>query len=240
MRSSTLITMEETNIIHIAGIRIDEPVVTLTDLLVAALCFIYFYKLQKAGKSEKVFTWFKYYFLLMGIATTLGGLLGHAFLYALSFGWKLPGWIVSMLAIMLIERGAIEHSGILFKEKMVKVLKVVNIIEFLVFLTLAITTLDFFFVEFHSGYGLMFVVLSFEGYLYLQTRNPASKNMLIGIGFAAIAALFFMNKWSLHQSMNYIAISHLFMAVATFFIYQGVKRIDMEVQKKLSKEAVKS
>ena len=224
--------MAEINTINFLGLRIDEPIVTLTDLLVSGLCLFYFYKLHKAGNTEKVFTWFKYYFLLMGIATALGGLLGHAFLYAFTFGWKLPGWILSMFAIMFIERGAIEHSGMLFKPRMVNILKVVNVVELVIFLSLTIFTLDFFFVEFHSGYGLMFVVLSFEGYLYLQTRNPASANILTGIGFAALAALFFMNEWVLHQWFNHLSASHTLMAVATWFIYRGVKRINMTSQKK--------
>ncbi len=226
--------MDAMNTIQFFGLRIDEPIVTATDLLVSALCIFYFFKLKKAGQTEKVFTWFKYYFLLMGIATALGGLLGHAFLYAFSFGWKLPGWIISMFSIMLIERGAIEHSGMLFKESAVKVLKVINIVELLTFLSLTIFTLNFFFVEFHSGYGLMFVVSSFEGYLYMKTRNPASKNILIGIAFAAAAALVFMNKLSLHAWFNHLALSHVLMAAATFFIYKGVQKIEVKSSKVLA------
>ncbi len=219
--------MEEINIVHLFGIRIDEPVVTLTDLLVSALCFLFFVKIHQAGKTHKVFTLFKLYFLLMGIATAFGGLFGHAFLYALSFPWKLPGWIVSMFSIMLIERAAINHTRILLKPGTVKVLAVINIIELLVFMSLAIGKLDFFYVEFHSGYGLMFVVLSLEGLLYVKTKNAASKNILIGIAFAALAALVFMNKLSPHQWFNHLALSHTLMAVASYFIYRGVMKIEM-------------
>ncbi len=71
--------MNEINTIYIAGIRIDEPIVTLTDLIVSFLCLYFFYRIQKSGKKEKVFLYFKIYFLNMGIATLLGGLIGHAF-----------------------------------------------------------------------------------------------------------------------------------------------------------------
>ena len=165
----------------------------------------------------------------MGIATAFGGLFGHAFLYALSFSWKLPGWIVSMFSIMLIERAAINHTRILLKPTIVKVLAVINIIELLIFMSLAIGKLDFFYVEFHSGYGLMFVVLGLEGLLYVKTKNAASKNILIGIGFAALAALVFMNKLSPHQWFNHLALSHTFMAVASYFIYRGVTKIEMQM-----------
>lgn len=224
--------MNEINTIYIAGIRIDEPIVTLTDLIVSFLCLYFFYRIQKSGKKEKVFLYFKIYFLNMGIATLLGGLIGHAFLYNFSFYWKLPGWIMSMISIMFVERAAIEHTRIWLKESIIKAFGIINILEFLTFLTLTITSLNFFFVEFHSGYGLMFVVLSLEGFLFWKTKNLASKYMLIGVGFAAVAALFFMNKISPHQWFNYLSISHILMAVAATFFYLGTKKIDMSVTRK--------
>lgn len=224
--------MNEINTIYISGIRIDEPIVTITDLLVSALCFYFSYRIHKSGKKEKTFIYFKIYFLNMGIATLLGGLIGHAFLYNFSLYWKLPGWIMSMISIMFVERAAIEHTRIWLKESIIKVFRIINIIEFLIFLTLTITTLNFFFVEFHSGYGLMFVVLSLEGFLFWKTKNIAGRYMLTGIGFAALAALFFMNKISPHQWFNYLSTSHILMAFAATFFYLGTKKIDMSIIKK--------
>ena len=221
--------MNEINTIHVLGIRIDEPVVTLTDLLVSVLCFIYAYKIHKSGKQERTFLFFKIYFFTMGIATLLGGIIGHAFLYLFTFYWKLPGWIMSMISIMFVERAAIEHTRILLNNSIVRILGIINILEFLTFLTLTIISLDFFYVEFHSGYGLMFVLLSLEGWLFLKTKNNAGKYLLTGVLFAAFAAFFFMTKISPHQWFNYICVSHVFMAVAATFFYLGTKKIDMSV-----------
>ncbi len=227
--------MQEINTIYLSGLRIDEPIVTLTDLLVSAVCFVFAYKLHQKQSREKVITYFKLYFLIMGVATALGGLIGHAFLYHFNFYWKLPGWITSMFSIMFVERAAIEHTRIRLSSKVVQILGILNLIEFLIFLTLTILTLNFFYVEFHSGYGLMFVVLSLEGFLFIKTKNQASKMMLIGVFFAAIAALFFMNKISPHQWFNYLAVSHTFMALAALFFYFGASKIDMST----SSQAVK-
>ncbi|MDX8339714.1 hypothetical protein SLH46_11000 [Draconibacterium sp. IB214405] len=220
--------MEEINTIFLFGIKIDEPVVTLTDLLVSVLCFIFAYKIHRKNKTEKVFIYFKLYFLLMGIATAFGGLIGHAFLYHFNFYWKLPGWITSMFSIMFVERAAIEHTRIQLSNKIVQLLSILNIVEFLIFLTLTVVTLNFFYVEFHSGYGLMFIVLSLEGFLYLKTRNKSSKFILIGVLFAAIAALVFMNQLSIHQWFNYLSVSHILMAAAAWFFYLGAINIIME------------
>ncbi|HYQ56001.1 MAG TPA: hypothetical protein VEP89_01555, partial [Draconibacterium sp.] len=220
--------MNEINTISIFNVRIDEPIVTLTDLFVSFICMIFAYKLHQKRTNEKVIIFFKLYFLIMGIATALGGLIGHAFLYNFNFYWKLPGWIASMFSIMFIERAAIEHTRIMLSKKIVKILGILNIVEFLIFLTLTIVTLNFSFIEFHSGYGLLFVVLSLEGFLFFKTRIKASKNILIGVAFATLAALFFMNEWSIHQWFNYLSASHSLMAVAAFFFYRGACNINMQ------------
>lgn len=223
--------MNDLTTISIWGLRIDEPIVTLTDLMVSAVCFVSAYKLHQSGKTGRTFLYFKIYFFSMGVATLLGGIIGHAFLYAFSFYWKLPGWITSMISIMFVERAAIEHTRIWLKPGIIKVLGVINIIEFLTFLTLTIVTLDFFFVEFHSGYGLMFVVLSLEGFLFLKTRNEAGKYILAGIAFAAVAAIFFMTKTSPHRWFDYLCVSHVLMAIAAWLFYLGAIRIDMHQMK---------
>lgn len=210
--------------IELFGLRVDEPMVTLTDLLVSFLCFLFFYKMHKTPTKRLSFIYFKYYFLVMGMATTFGGLVGHAFFYEFGKGWKLLGWVISMLAIVLIERAAIEHTDIILKKKYLKVLRVVNIIEFSIFLGLIFYTLDFFYVQLHSGYGLMFIVFTIEFLLYLKTKNEASKYMMAGIGFAALSALTFSTEFSLHPWMNYLAISHIWMALAAIFMYLGATK----------------
>ena len=216
------------NTIYILGIKILEPIATITDILVSIVCLFAFYKIHKTGKKEKTFIYFKFYFLIMAVATLLGGLIGHAFLYNFNYAWKLPGWITSMFSIMLVERATIEHTKIIVKPQIIKVLRVVNTVELIIFLTLTLITLNFAFVEFHSGYGLMFVVLSLQSYLFYKTRNKASKNILIGIAFAAVAALFFMNNIDIHQWFNHLAASHTLMAVAAIFFYKGVMKIEMK------------
>jgi len=209
--------------IELFGVEILEPVTTFTDLIVSAVCFYAFYWLQKSGRTKKVFVFLKYYFLTMGIATAFGGLIGHAFLYLFSFGWKLPGWIISMLSIMLLERASIEHARPLITKKLAQTFRVVNMVELLTFIAITMYTLNFRFVEIHSGYGLMFVVLSLQLYVYLKTRNTASRYFLIGVFWAAVSALIYMNELSLHTYMNHYDMSHLVMAIAAFYFFKGAK-----------------
>jgi MFS family permease len=196
---------------------------------VAIACFVFFYRLNKLKSNEKVIYYAKYFFLLMGIATTWGGIIGHMFLYVFEDGkaWKVPGWVISMLSIMLMERVAIEHNRVLLSKKIINVLRVVNVIEFLLFLFLAMYYLNFSFVEAHSAYGLMVVVMTLEAILYYKMKNDASKFMLWGVGLAAIAAVIFTFDLSPHPWFNHMALSHMFMLAATWFFFRGVTKIDM-------------
>ncbi|GAB1446448.1 MAG: hypothetical protein KF860_13370 [Cyclobacteriaceae bacterium] len=211
--------------ISLLGIRIDEPVNMFTDLIVAAVCLIAYYKLTRLKLPGKTQRYFRLYFLLMGLATFFGGVIGHGFLYAFSFAWKLPGWILSMFSIALIERSSIENARPLIDPRIGKSFLTLNIIELIIVMTITIYTLNFKWVEFHSGYGLLAVVLTFHGFVYLRTRNPGSSNIIIGVGIASIAALIFMNEISPHIWFNHIDLSHVLMAVAAQFFYRGALKL---------------
>lgn len=219
----------EINTIYLGGIRIDEPIVTITDLVISVLSFYYYYKLRNHESNHLTFFYFKYYFLVMGIATAFGGIIGHAFLYAFTFAWKLAGWVISMIAIMLIERAAIEHTRILLNNKIINLLRIINVVEFVIFLGLTFYFLDFFYVELHTAYGLMVVLFSLELLLFIRAKNDASKLLLMAVVLVGLAAFVFMGRIVLHQWFNHMCLSHVFMSITTVLIYKGVKKIDMSV-----------
>lgn len=220
--------------IHFLGIRVDEPMTTLTDLVVSAVCFYAFYTLTKKKLPGRTQLYFRYYFLLMGIATCIGGLVGHGFLYLLSFGWKLPGWITSMISVALIERSAIQHAKPFINPIVGKSFLVINLIELVIILTITMITLDFGWVEFHSGYGLLAIVAPFHGWVYYKTRDRGSAFILLAVALASIAALFYMNKVSLHTWFNYLDISHTVMAMAAFVFYLGALNLNKPLNAKKS------
>lgn len=102
-----------------------------------------------------------------------------------------------------------------------KTFKIINIIELTIFMAITLATLNFQYVEFHSGYGLMFVVLSLQGYSYLRTKNRGSKLFLYGVALAAAGALFYMSETGISKWFNHYDISHTFMALAAYLFYLG-------------------
>ncbi len=208
--------------IEILGIRVDEPVTTITDLMVSAVCFYAFYRIHREKPPQRLFTFMKYYFLSMGVATTVGGLIGHGFLYLFSFAWKLPGWLTSMFSIALLERASIEYAKPFISNKTIfSFFAWLNIIELFTFVIITFTTLNFFFVEVHSAYGLLIVVTGFQSFIYYKSKSQASKQALFGVALAALSALVFMNEWGIHKWFNHFDISHVLMTIAAWFFYRS-------------------
>ena len=211
--------------IYPLGIRIDEPMATLTDVIVSFVCFYAFYQLNKRKLPGRSQLYLRYYFLLIGVATFLGGVIGHGFLYAFSFGWKLPGWTISMISVAFIERSSISHARRLIKPGVVKFFLIVNLIELITVMTITMTTLDFGWVELHSAYGLLAIVSTFHGYTYRRTGDKGSLIMLAAVAITCIASLVFKNELSIHTWFNYLDISHTLLAIASYVFYRAAIRL---------------
>lgn len=211
--------------IEIFGILIMEPVVTLTDLLVTAVCLYAYIKLRKANRPGQSHQYFRLYFLIMALATALGGITGHAFQYALGLEWKLPGWLISMLAVSSLERGAISFLSPIVPNRVSNFLEVANIIELLAFAALSFITLNFFFVQVHSAYGLGLVLFPLCFYAFWKTGNAGAKIICLSVLFTILAAVFYTSKISISPWFNHLDISHCIMAIGAYLFYRGADKM---------------
>jgi len=212
--------------IEVAGIKIMEPVTAATDFLVSFVCLYAFFTLKNTKTNSPTVKLFTYYFLTMALATLYGGLIGHAFLHLFSFSWKVPGWLISMISVALIERAAISHAQPLLKPSIGKFFATLNIIELLTLTTVVLLTLNFFFVEAHAAYGLLVVVFSFELYVYRKTKAEGSRLLLIAVLISAIAATVHLTQLTINPWFNHLDFSHVLMAIAAYVFYLGVRKIN--------------
>jgi MFS family permease len=225
--------------IDIAGIKILEPVTTLTDLMVTAVCFYAFVHLRSHKHKEiKHVKYYRYFFLFMGIATLLGGLIGHAFLYLFTFAWKVPAWIVSMISIALAERAAIMRARPLMHNHLGKFFTYLNGLELVTFMFIAVYTLKFIYVEIHAMYGLLIVVFSFEGYVYYRTRDNGSKKILVAVFLAALAASAHIGKITISKWFNYFDLAHVLMTISCAVLFLAVKEMVPELSTHPRKKAL--
>lgn len=209
--------------VEIFGVKVLEPMATLTDLLVAGVCLYAFIKLHKGGSREKSGIYFKYFFLCMAVSTTLGGIIGHGFLYAFGFAWKLPGWVVGMSSVAFMERAAIKQARSVMHKGVNTFLAYMNIIELAGFIFITFYTLNFFYVEVHAAYGLM-VVFFLEAIVYAKKKDKQSRYILFAVFVSALAAFVHITKLSPHTWFNYIDLSHVFMAAGSYLFYLGADK----------------
>ena len=211
--------------IELFGVTIMEPMVTFTDLWITAVCIYAFYKLLKLKQEGLVLRYMRLYFIIMALATFLGGILGHAFQDMVGLGWKLPGWLISMLAVSSIERATIMYVHPLINPKFARFLEIANIIELFVFAAITFGTLNFFYIQVHSAYGLGLIVLPLHFYAYMKTKNEGSRIIFLSVCFASIAAFTYTLEVGINKWFNHLDVSHTVMALSLYFFYRGARKL---------------
>lgn len=213
--------------IYFHGLRIAEPVTTLTALLISVICWYAWRRVRRSTPKNFVTMLIRAFFLLMGLATLWGGIVGHAFLYRFSFAWKIPGWVLSMVSIAALERAAILHAKPLMPPFWGRFFSIMNFVELTIFLYLALSTLNFHFVEIHAGYGLLVVVGMFEGYVFRKKHDPGSRLLLLAIPLAAIAAAAHLAKFSFSVWFTFFDIGHVLMCVCALMMMYGAEKMEI-------------
>ena len=94
----------------------------------------------------------------------------------------------------------------------------------LIFMYLSFSTLNFFFVELHSAYGLA-VVFGFRLFVYRKTNHRGCKHFLYAVGLSFIAGAFYMSKIGISPWFTHTDIAHVFMALSAWYFYLGSREI---------------
>jgi len=214
--------------IWLFDIRVDEPVTVITNLLVTAVCLYAYFQVKNSLDRSKFQRFIKYYFLILGIGVGIGGIAGHGFLYALSPAWKLPGWLMCIFSITLLERAILEKSKFLLSEKLHNFLIWASGVKLVVFMFLTAHFIDFTFVGYHTSLGLVFIVASCSLFTFLKTKNSGSRLYMLGVVVSALSGVVFMNKWGFSMWFNHVDISHVFMSMACYFFYKATVNLNIK------------
>lgn len=210
--------------IVLGGLRLGEPVIAFTSLLVSLVCFYAWVQLKKLDHQDDVLKLSRIFFLLTGFSTLIGSIVGHAFLYAVPFEFKLPGWMLGMIAVSALEQASTIRAKAFLGEKTAKFIGYLNIAELTLAMWFLSTTLWFPVVEIHSAFGFLLIVMPLEIMLWVKSRNPASRDILQGILWLVAAVLVHILKISFGVWFCYFDIAHLFMCAAMWKIMQGAAK----------------
>ena len=211
--------------IEILSIRIDEPITTATDLLLAAICFYAFFQIRKLACTDRVKSYFKYYFLVLGLGAMCGGLLGHAFLYRLAEGWKLVSWVLTLGSVALIAHALIEIAKPYVKPGISRIISRFNVLIFALALFFTLWTMAFTPVKYYTIFGMVVLVCSLCYFIYRKTRSSGVLVLMGAVGVGFISAVIFSFEWGLSPWFNHNDISHVILILSAFSFYKGAALI---------------
>ncbi len=207
--------------IEVLNLRIDEPVTTVTDLIMAAICFYAYFRIREQESTGKIKCYFKYYFLTLGIATLAGGLLGHAFLYSLSPRWKLVSWVFTLISVAIFSHALIELAKPLLKPGFSRMVSRVNLLILSLALLYTLYTLAFSAVKYYTIFGMFAVVGSLSYFIYQKTESRGVVKLMVGVGVGLLSAFIFSFEWGIGPWFNHNDISHVILSFSAFSLYKG-------------------
>ena len=209
--------------IIVGGLRIGEPVIALTALLSTIVCFYAWIRLGKEAEREDTLRLSRIFFLLMGLSTLIGALVGHCFIYCLPFAFKAPGWVLGMVAVSALEQASIVRAKPYIGAGWGRALTWLNLVELTLALWFVTATLWFPGVEIHSAFGFLCIIAPLELWLFFNKKRPGSRYILLGILFLIGAVAIHISKISLGVWFTFFDIGHLLMCAAFWFFMLGVE-----------------
>ena len=211
--------------VEVFSLRIDEPVTTFTDILLALICFYAYLKIRQHESSGRIKGYFKYYFLTLGIAALSGGILGHAFLYNLSPGWKLVSWGFTLVSVALMAQGLLLLARPLIRPGMLRLIVMSNIVILALAFIFTISTLAFSAVKLYTIFGMVAVVGSMSYLIFQKTGQRATLKLLFAVGVGTLSAVFFSYQWGFSPWFNHNDVSHMILSYSALTMYKGVNLI---------------
>lgn len=210
----------------LGGIRITEPTVALTAVLMALVCLWAWLRLRQNSAPTPYLIWMQRFFWTMGLSSLLGGLIGHAFLHLVPFSWKMLGWGLGMVAVAAIAQAAIEDARPHLRAGWAAGLTRVNWAVFGVSAAVVSWKLLFPLVEAHAAFCLLGLVLPLQvAGLSKRVVGTARRKQLTlwGIGVAALAVVPHVLKWSLHTWFTYFDLGHVLMCVSMWLFLRAAE-----------------
>jgi len=207
--------------IELWNIRIDEPITTLTDLILAGICFYAYFRIKQVKSKGRIKWYFKYYFLMLGFGAFFGGILGHAFLYGLSPSWKLLSWVFTLISVALFVQALLEVTRPLVNPRFTRIIVRLNFLVFVVALVFILLTLNFFPVKYYSILGMVAIVGSLSVYIIQKSGSRWAMKFLLAVGLGLASALIFSYGWGVGPWFNHQDISHVILSFSALTFYKG-------------------
>lgn len=202
--------------ITISGFQIHEPTTVLTDLIIATLALLFFFKLRKFT-DEVVRNW-SYFFFFLGLATLIGST-SHAF-FAIHEGWKYKSlWLgmqaINGLGIYYAQRAT--SVSVLKESPSKKIWKLSYDIQLFLFLDALIIFQKYLVSVIENAVGLIPIMI-----LHYKYNRPYARILANGIAISFATAIIYILKLSLHDYFNHNDLAHVIIMISLAVMYKGI------------------
>ena len=208
-----------------------EPITFFGDLLIAAFCFYFAYKILKMNTKVRFYNYWRWFFISFGIAIILGGL-GHLlYNYTGAFG-KWFGWLGSLISSIFLEMAFI---SIYPNPKVKKMLYLISYVKLVLMFTIELVILSFADIDKNQALGLIvpsinsFIGIGFYagyiGYYYQQTISENFKYFWIGVLVLFPTTALQIFKINPHQYFDRNDLSHIILILSLILFYQAIKKL---------------
>lgn len=219
--------------IWLGQIRISEPIIALTGLMIGAVCLYAVRRIARTTADSRVVRFIRAFLLLMMFSTLTGAFIGHAFLYALDFAWKLPSWMLSLASVAALERAAILHARPMLRPFWSRFFLWWNTLNFVVFAVILFQTLNFHVVEAHAVVSLLLVTGGMELFVWIKKRDRGSLFLLANIGIAVVAVSFHLLHFSFCRWFTYFDIGHIVLCFGMWTVMRGAETLKIYEREQL-------
>lgn len=198
------------------GLTLLEPMALILNWMMTVQVIYYFLKIKEDCDISFLKHW-KRFFLLFAVSTFFGGL-SHLLYHYFGMTGKIPGWISAMIAISCIELSVAS----LFSGQKKRNWQYFIIGRFIFTCLLLSIDFQFYWIMIHTAFGLLGVLGAnsaigfFQGKTYFRFYLVGILAMIFALPFKALAI-------DLHLWFNRDDISHVFMIIANYSFYKGIK-----------------
>lgn len=204
-----------------------EPVTTLTDSLTASVfifAFIVFSRYK--GKKSESFIYFKAFFLCFAVGMLCAAWFGHGLAAYVTPRWKAIGWVINSTANLFLGLATLKEIAPLIKSHMLRLIKVIFILQVSIFVVLMIIPNTSFFglAQLCSAVSLLCMILPMHIFNFYKTKASGSKFFIIAIGMGVLPGIIFNAQLSVNPWFNYHDISHVVMATIFFVIFLAARK----------------
>lgn len=205
------------------GLNLQEPMVFITDQLVALLCGICAYKLNK--HSSKTTTYWAVFFLILGISTMVGGF-AHLFWQYTGIYLKMVSWFLAGGVTFYAQLATAE----MLNDRAKPLLRRMALLELGVFLVCLSIFRDFMVVIVNSIVGLFLIVAMTHIYQYVKLREVGSGWIFFGLLIILATPAIHIAQISPHRWFNHMDLAHLILGIGLYIMYLGGKSIGQQAR----------